>query len=300
LFVEGALEGEFFAIDELAGGEEKREGADAVEVAVVAFVAEPVEEGAGVALGGAGPEFFLPAGGGFEQRGGDAEGMLEAGAEVAAVDADDDAELLTGRIFLEKRGEMAAEPVEIVEVVPFDEALDVGVESAAEEGHEAEFVRAFGGVQLMEGLKPEQGELDGVLAFMRFRREIARGIGIGREGIDEIGRADGASERGEVIAPIEVPLEVRAVADAEDEVGVGERRVEERPERGGVGAEADAKIDVRGDDAGQGTVFGRGRQRAGRGGGEGFAEKREGFDGTGGVAIGMMPGGERSGHVGFK
>jgi hypothetical protein len=50
------------------------------------------------------------------------------------------------------------------------------------------------------------------------------------------------------------------MADAENDVGVGERRFEQRTKGGGVGAEADAKIDVGGDDAEEGTFFRRGRQ----------------------------------------
>ena len=62
------------------------------------------------------------------------------------------------------------------------------------------------------------------------------------------------------------------MADAEDEIVFGQRFVEQRAERGGIGGEADAEIDVRRDDAGQvGGGFGAG----GEVGVEPFAARRE-------------------------
>ena len=53
---------------------------------------------------------------------------------------------------------------------------------------------------------------------------MARGVRFGRKSIDKVGCAGRASQRRDVIAPVEIPFEVRAMADAEDDVGIGERR----------------------------------------------------------------------------
>jgi len=117
----------------------------------------------------------------------------------------------------------------------------------------------------MERLEPDQGELDGMFAVMRFVKKVTRGVRFGHEGVDKLGRAGRASQRRDVIVPVEIPFEMRTMTDAENEVGIGERRFKKRPERGGVGAEADAKIDVGGDHAQEGTFFGRGgSSRAGQ------------------------------------
>ncbi len=153
---------------EFSRGEEQGERADAVEVAVVAFVAEPIEKIPRVSLGGAGPEHFLPAGGGLEQGGRDSKRMLEAGAEMAAVDADDDPHGLVRGHRIQEVGESAAEPVEIGQVVPLPEALDIFVHSPAQERNEANGLRLFvrSGVKLMERLQPDERELDGVLTVV--------------------------------------------------------------------------------------------------------------------------------------
>ena len=134
MFVKGALDGEFSS----TGGKEKGESADTVEVTVVALDAEPVEEGPCIASRGAGPEFFLPTGGGLQQGGGDLERMIEAGAEMATIDTDDDAELFAGRKFIQELGQRAAEPVEFPEFVPCGKFLDIGMKAAAEKRDEAE------------------------------------------------------------------------------------------------------------------------------------------------------------------
>ena len=191
----------------------------------------------------------------------------------------------------------AAEAVEIGEVVPIGEAFDVRVHAAAKERNEVDrFFRAdFRRMELMERLEPEQGELDGMFAVVGFVKEVAGGVGLGREGVDEFGRADGASQRRDVIAPVEIPFEVRAVADAEDNIGVGGRGFEKGTKGGGVGAEADTKVDVGGDYAKEGTFLRCGGQLVRGAGGEGVAEKSEGFDGVGGIAVRVMLGGE-GGH----
>ena len=140
-------------------------------------------------------------------------------------------------------------------------------------------------------MEPEQGELDGVFAVMRFVKKVARGVCFSREGIHQLGRTNGASQWRDVIAPVEIPFEVRAMTDAENDVGIGERRFEEWLKRGGVGAVADAKIDVGGDDAQEGTFFWHGRQFVRGKGGKGVPEKREGFGGVGRIAGRVMPGG---------
>jgi len=114
------------------------ERADAVEITVVAFISKPVEKFPRVSLRGAGPKHFLPACGRLEQGGSDAKGMLETRSEMAAVDADDDVQFFSRRKFLEEVGEGAAEPVEIGEVVPLNQALDILVHAAAKERDEAD------------------------------------------------------------------------------------------------------------------------------------------------------------------
>ena len=81
------------------------------------------------------------------------------------------------------------------------------------------------------------------------------------------------------------------MADAENDIGIGKRCFQKRTKRGGVGAEADAKIDVGSDHAQEGPFFGRGGQLAPRTGSEGVPEKRESPGGVGGIAVRVMPGG---------
>ena len=199
---------------------------------------------------------------------------------------------------MEKVSQSAAEAVEIGKVVPVGKAFDILLYAAAKERDKADGFFLFRRpacparrMKLMERLEPDEGELDGMFAVVGLMKKVARGVGFRHEGIDEFGRAGGASQRCDIIAPVEIPFEVRAMADAEYEVGVDERRFEKRPECGGVGAEADAKIDVGGDHAEEGTFFRRGGQLARGTGGEGVPEKREGPGGVGRIAIRVMPGG---------
>ena len=119
----------------------------------------------------------------------------------------------------------------------------------------------------------------------------ARGIAIGGEGIDQFGRTGCASQWRDVIAPVEIPLHVRTVADAQNDVGIGEGCFQQRSKSSGVGAATDTKIDVRGDDPGEGPVIRRGRELRRRKQGEGVTEIGEGCIGLGRIAIGMMLGG---------
>jgi len=294
LFVPGALDDEFMIVGDTARREKQRERADAVEIAVVALDAEPVEKFLRVALRGAGPELVFPSGDRLEQIGRDKKGMLEARTEMAAVDADDDTQFLPRRKFFEDAGQRAAEPVEIGEIVPAGHAFDIIGHAAAQERDEADgfFFREFPRMKLMERLEPNQREFDGMFAVMRPMKKVARGIGFGNEGVDDLGRADGAAQRRDVIAPVEIPFEMRAMADAENDVGVGKRRFQERAKGGGVGADADTKINVGSDDARERNFWRSGRQLVRRAGGEGLAEKREGLCGLGGIAGGVMLGGE--------
>ena len=92
--------------------------------------------------------------------------------------------------------------------------------------------------------------------------DMARGVGPGGEGVDQIRRAGGTAQRSDVVAVIEIPFKPGAVADAQDEVGFRQRLGKQRLERGGVGGEADAEIDMGCDDAGERTLFGAGGSEA--------------------------------------
>ena len=141
---------------------------------------------------------------------------------------------------------------------------------------------------MVDRLEPEERELDGMFAAVRLCKEEARGIGLGGKMIDEVRGATGAPERRDIIAMIEVPLKRRAMADAENQISVGERFIEQGSKSGGIGAEADPKIDVRRDDTSKSGFLGRRRQLIGRKGIEGVAEKGEAFGGVRGIAVGMM------------
>ena len=205
LFVEGALDGECVQ----ACGEQQGQRADAVEIAVVAFFAKPVEKLSGVSLRGDGPKFFLPACGCFEQCGRDLERVVKAGSEMAAVDADNDPQFIARRIFFEEGRESATQPMKFVEVVPHGKAFDVGVKSAAKQRDEADgpFASLGFGMKLMKRLEPEERKFDGVLALVRLRREMLRGCSFSDEIIDQIGGAEGAAERGGIIAAVEIPFQ---------------------------------------------------------------------------------------------
>jgi len=130
-----------------------------------------------------------------------------------------------------------------------------------------------------------------MLAVMRFMKKIVRRVCFRNEGIDQIGRAGRGAQRRNVIAPVEIPFEMRAMADAENDISIDERRFHERTKGRGVGTETDAKIDMGSDHTEEGTLFRSGRQLVHRTGGEGVPEKREGFDRIGRIAVGMMLGG---------
>jgi hypothetical protein len=89
------------------------------------------------------------------------------------------------------------------------------------------------------------------------------------------------------------------MANAKDEIGLGQWLIQERAEGGRVGRETDTKIDVRGDHSQEAAVFGCGRKLVCGTGGEGIAEKGEGFCGVGGVTDRVMLGGDR-GHKAIK
>lgn len=151
-------------------------------------------------------------------------------------------------------GQSAGQPMKIIEVVPFGETFDVGIEPAAKKRNEAKTFRRLGGMEAMQRLEPEERELDGMFALVCVGSKEARGFRMGREMLDKFRRASDVAERRDVIAPIKIPFEGRTVSHAEDQVGISERFFEQRPESGGVGAQADAEIDVGRDNAKQGSV----------------------------------------------
>ena len=92
--------------------------------------------------------------------------MLKARAEMAAIDADDDAQFFAGRKFFEEVRQRAAEAVEIGEVVPLGQAFDIIVHAAAKERDEADGLSLFAlcRMKLVQRLQPEQRELDRMFA----------------------------------------------------------------------------------------------------------------------------------------
>ena len=86
------------------------------------------------------------------------------------------------------------------------------------------------------------------------------------------------------------------MTDAEDEIRICERFAEQGLKRSRVGAEADAKIDVRRDHANQRAVTGCGRNRAPVERGESLAKKRKRLGGVAWITVWMMLGGQGS-HV---
>ena len=218
--------------------------------------------------------------------------MVEAWAEVAAVDADDDAEFFSGRELSKKASKVAGEEVEIVQFVPLHSAFDEGVESAAEKRNEPDRLIAGLGMEPVQGLEPEKRKFDRVFAVMRGQGKEAGRIDVCGEAVDEIGRAFGFSERSEVIAPVEIPLERRAVANPENEIGVGQGHLQERMKGSGVGTKGDAEIDMRSNDAEQRTFPGCGRHFGSGEGFQGLAKKIERSSGIGRIAIGVMSRGE--------
>ena len=90
------------------------------------------------------------------------------------------------------------------------------------------------------------------------------------------------------------------MADAQNDVGVGEGNFQQWPERGGIGLKADPKIDVRRDHSMQGFPLwcqGRVIRRKGR---QRLPEKGKRLGGIGGIAVRVMPGGKVEGHEGFR
>ena len=170
-------------------GEQQAERADAVEVAVVALGAEPVEEFARVARRGAAQSTSSHAAVALSSRGVTRKGCWKRGPDMAAVDADDDAQLLAGRIFLEELAQRAAELMENGEVVPLRARRrrnGAGRRRAAARSGPA---RRRGGVEPMERLQPEQRKLDRVLALVRLGEEEALGSTAG-ERVDQVAGAD--------------------------------------------------------------------------------------------------------------
>ena len=168
----GALDGECsVSVRKAACGQKKGESADAVEVAIITLIPHPLQKGFRVSTGDGSPELFLPALGCLEKGGGDFKRVVEAGAEMAAVDADDDAQLFARWMLLQQGSQGAAEPVKILKVVPFGKTFDIGMESAAEERDESDRLcfLSVRSLKLMQSLQPEKREFDGVLAFVRGR-----------------------------------------------------------------------------------------------------------------------------------
>ena len=81
-------------------------------------------------------------------------------------------------------------------------------------------------MKLTQRLEPDQRELDGVFAVMCVVSKMTLGMGTSGEGIDEPSRADGAPQRRDVIAPVEIPFQARAMTDAEDQVIFRQRLIE--------------------------------------------------------------------------
>ncbi len=122
-------------------------------------------------------------------------------------------------------------------------------------------------------------------------KEVAGGIGFGDEDVDQVIGADRMAERRVVIAAVEIPFEVRAMADAEDDIGIGEGRFQQRTESGGISLHAYAEIDVRRDHAREGAFGGCRRQLIRRHGTKGIPEKGQCLGGVGGVTGRVMLGG---------
>ena len=165
---------------------------------------------------------------------------------------------------MEQIAKRTAEPMEVFEIVPLGEALDIIMQGAAKKRHKADWLWLTGRMKLVDRLEPKERELDGVLALMRLGQKMSRGIGASREEVDQIGGADGATQWRDIIAPVEIPFQRRAMPDTENKIRVRERFFEQRTESGGIGRKADPEINVGRDDANQGGLLRRRRQLRGR------------------------------------
>jgi hypothetical protein len=76
------------------------------------------------------------------------------------------------------------------------------------------------------------------------------------------------------------------MADAEDQIVFGERFIEKGAECGGVGGQADAKIDMGSDDAGESSTVGYRRNFTAEG--KGVLEEEESLAGVRWIARGVM------------
>jgi hypothetical protein len=89
------------------------------------------------------------------------------------------------------------------------------------------------------------------------------------------------------------------MADAENDVAIGEWFLQKRLECGGVGLKADAEIDVRRNDAQKRGVLWRGGRIVGRVGRENVAKEGEGASGIRRIADRMLLGGESAHGIFF-
>ena len=114
--------------------------------------------------------------------------MTKAWAHVAAVDADDDAQLFAGREFQEELPQGGGQLMKEPEVVPLRGALDIMVQASAEQWHKANGpIAAFGvGVQSVDGLQPDERELDRVFALVCLREEEPLGLDAVGERLDQV------------------------------------------------------------------------------------------------------------------
>jgi hypothetical protein len=64
-----------------------------------------------------------------------------------------------------------------------------------------------------------------VFTVVRLRGKEPRRIAAEGQRLDEVHRAFRPAQVGPIIAPVEIPIEMRAMADAENEVGIGQRLI---------------------------------------------------------------------------
>ena len=194
-------------------------------------------------------------------------------------------------------GQRAREAMEIGQLVPFDQPLDIFLHPAAEQRHEPERLAALArvGVKPVQRLQPDQRELDRVLARVRLGRKMPSQIGPDRQRLDQVDRAFRRAQRRDVAAPVKVPFQNGPMPHTEHDVGIGQWDIEQRTKRRGIGAQAHAKVDMRRDDAEQFALLRGRRSRTVRlEGSESVSEKSERLGRVGRITIGMMIGKERS------
>jgi len=132
--------------------------------------------------------------------------MLKTRPEVATINAEDDPQFFSGS-FLENVREGTGQSVKIIQFIPFDETVNVGMKSTAKEWHEAKIFRGLGRMQLMERLEPKKCKFDGMFSLMGVGNEMTRLFRSGGEIFHQFFRTGYTAERRNVIALVEIPLE---------------------------------------------------------------------------------------------